>query len=95
MDTVLNTVDTVLRTLLHQLIQLNPRCGILVRNRVENRKLGGTVFDLSTKKMWEALQQVLSMQTMSRVIIVIDAIEELSAAVAAAVLAGLSEIATN
>ncbi|KAM0410250.1 hypothetical protein ACHAPZ_000845 [Fusarium culmorum] len=95
MDTVLNTVDTVLRTLLHQLIQLNPRCGILVRNRVENRKLGGTVFDLSTKKMWEALQQVLSMQTMSRVIIVIDAIEELGAAVAAAVLAGLSEIATN
>ncbi|UZP34905.1 hypothetical protein NXS19_002721 [Fusarium pseudograminearum] len=95
MDTVLNTEETVLRTLLHQLIQLNPRCGILVRNRVESRKLGGTVFDMSTTKMWEALQQVLSIQTMSRVIIIIDAIEELGATVATAVLAGLSGIATN
>ncbi|KAM0422158.1 hypothetical protein ACHAPD_000601 [Fusarium lateritium] len=45
--------------------------------------------------MWEALQQVLSMQTMSRVIIVIDAIEELGPAVATAVLVGLSEIAND
>lgn len=95
MDTVLNTEETVLRTLLHQLIQLNPRCGIIVRNRVESRKLRGTIFDMSTTKMWEALQQVLSIQTMSRVIIIIDAIEELGATVATAVLAGLSGIATD
>ncbi|KAH7004342.1 hypothetical protein EDB82DRAFT_422883 [Fusarium venenatum] len=62
---------------------------------VESCKTGGKVFDLTTKKMWEALQQVLSMQTMSRVIIVIDAIEELGPAVATAVLVGLSEIAND
>ncbi|RGP71285.1 ankyrin repeats 3 copies domain-containing [Fusarium sporotrichioides] len=61
----------------------------------ESCKTGGKVFELTTKNMWEALRQVLSMQTMSRVIIVIDAIEELGTAVAAAILAGLSEIANN
>ncbi|GKU08032.1 unnamed protein product [Fusarium langsethiae] len=95
MDAVFNSEDAVLRALLHQLIQLNPRCGTLVRNRVESCKTGGKVFELTTKNMWEALRQVLSMQTMSRVIIVIDAIEELGTAVAAAILAGLSEIANN
>ncbi|KAG4277747.1 hypothetical protein FPRO04_06990 [Fusarium proliferatum] len=95
MDTALNSEDTVLRTLLHQLVQLNPRCGMLVRNRVETRTKEGVVLDLSTKNMWKALEQVLSMQTMNRVIIVIDAIEELGTAVATAVLVGLWEIADN
>ncbi|KAM0227318.1 hypothetical protein ACHAP5_012201 [Fusarium lateritium] len=93
MDTALNSEDTVLRTLLHQLVQLNPRCGMLVRNRVETRTKDGIVLNLSTKKMWKALEQILSMQTMKRVIIVIDAIEELGTDVATAVLVGLWEIA--
>ncbi|KAF4468392.1 ankyrin repeats (3 copies) domain-containing [Fusarium albosuccineum] len=93
-EAALNSEVVVLRTLLHQLVQLNPRCGALVRNRLLIRtRTGEEKLDLSAESMWEALRQVLFMQTMSRVIIVIDAIEELGVAVAKAILGGLWNIA--
>ncbi|KAI8680929.1 hypothetical protein NCS55_00341800 [Fusarium keratoplasticum] len=92
-EAALNSEQVVLRTLLHQLVQLNPRCGALVRNRLETRRREKVFLDLTVEKMWEALRQVLFMQTMSRVIIVIDAIEELGVTVAKAVLGGLWNIA--
>ncbi|KAF4437144.1 ankyrin repeats (3 copies) domain-containing protein, partial [Fusarium austroafricanum] len=92
MEAALNSKDTVLRTLLHQLIQLNPRCGTIVRNRLETRRPEGIVLDLTIEKMWIALEQVLSMQTMSRVMIIIDAMEELGVSVASAITLGLWKI---
>ncbi|KAM0554809.1 hypothetical protein ACHAPJ_006542 [Fusarium lateritium] len=93
MEAALNSEGMVLRTLLHQLIQLNPRCGTLVRNRLEIRRPEGMVLDLTIEKMWNALADVLSMHSMSRAIIVIDAIEELGVPVGTAVLRGLWKIA--
>jgi hypothetical protein len=93
-EAALNSQEVVLRTLLHQLVQLNPRCGALVRNRLFKRmRTGEEVLNLEIRKMWETLQEVLSMQTMSRVIVVIDAIEELGVTVAKAILGGLWNIA--
>lgn len=93
-EAALNSEEVVLRTLLHQLIQLNPRCGALVRNRLLKRmRTGEEIMDLDIRKMWETLREVLSMQTMSHVIVVIDAIEELGVTVARAILGGLWNIA--
>ncbi|CAJ0545078.1 Ff.00g085510.m01.CDS01 [Fusarium sp. VM40] len=93
-EAALNSQEVVLRTLLHQLIQLNPRCGALVRNRLLKRmRTGEEILDLDVRKMWETLREVLSMQTMSHVIVVIDAIEELGVTVAKAILGGLWNIA--
>ncbi|KAF4981698.1 hypothetical protein FDECE_17641 [Fusarium decemcellulare] len=91
-EAALNSEQVVLRTLLHQLIQLNPRCGALVRNRLEVRRIEGLSLDLTVEKLWKALREVLFMKTMSRVIIVIDAIEELGVTIAKAVLGGLWQI---
>ncbi|PNP76488.1 hypothetical protein FNYG_10175 [Fusarium nygamai] len=94
-EAALNSEEVVLRTLLHQLIQLNPRCGILVRNHLETRSSGKASLDLTTERMWEALEQILSKETMSRVIIIIDAVEELGIPISTAVLGGLCDIAHN
>ncbi|KAM0266918.1 hypothetical protein ACHAPA_006487 [Fusarium lateritium] len=95
-EAALNSQEVVLRTLLHQLVQLNPPCGALVRNRLLKRtRTGEEVLDLDIRKMWETLREVLSMQTMSHVIIVIDAIEELGVTVAKDILGGLWNIADS
>ncbi|KAM0314335.1 hypothetical protein ACHAPQ_011844, partial [Fusarium lateritium] len=95
-EAALNSPEVVLRTLLHQLVQLNPPCGALVRNRLLKRtRTGEEVLDLDIRKMWQTLREVLSMQTMSHVIIVIDAIEELGVTVAKAILGGLWNIADS
>lgn len=91
-EVALNSEDVVLRSLLHQLIQLNPHCGTLVRNRLETRTLKDISLDLTVQSMWKALEEILAMHTMRRVIIIIDAIEELGAPVSNAVLFGLREI---
>jgi len=80
---------TVLRSLLHQLIQINGHCASIVRSYLEKRKYHGMEISFKAADLWASLFGVLSMTTMQRVYIAIDAIEELGPYVATSLLTGL------
>lgn len=84
--------ETVLRSLLHQLLQLNPHAEELVKNRVQVRTRYGLSYSLDREHLWPALQEVLAMDTMGRTFIAIDALEELGPTVAVSILGGMWEI---
>lgn len=88
-EAALKGEEVVLRTLLHQLVQLNPSSRALVRSRLETRIMDEKFLALTVEKMWKALRELLFIQTVSRVVIVIDAVEKLGKTVVAAVLGGL------
>lgn len=85
----------VLRSLLHQLIQLSPRCEIVIKNRLLVRTREGSRYSLDTQLLWEALREVLSLQVMRLTFIAIDALEELGTKAAVLLLSGLSNIITS
>ncbi|KAH7187135.1 ankyrin repeat-containing domain protein [Fusarium oxysporum] len=86
-EAALNSEEVVLRTILHQLVQLNPASGTLARNALEDRTItNDLVLNLGIERLQNALLRVLSMQSMGGVIIIIDAIEELGHPVAIAIL---------
>ncbi|RYO83523.1 hypothetical protein DL763_007848 [Monosporascus cannonballus] len=87
--TAINYEEAVLRSLLHQLIQLNIRSAALVRSRLEKRNSSGLSISTRTDDLWPSLTDVLSMSTMKRIFLVIDAIEELGAEIAISILSRL------
>ena len=88
-EAALNNEVAVLRSLLHQLIQLNGHSAAIVRNRLEKGTPPGPVISLQAKDLWDSLIDVLSMNTMRRIFLTIDAIEELGVEVAVSILSGL------
>ncbi|RYP68053.1 hypothetical protein DL771_006894 [Monosporascus sp. 5C6A] len=81
--------DTViLRSILHQLVQINPQSQNLVKNKLQNRTQYGLVYQLTRDRLWAAIVDVLSLDTMRRVFIALDAIEELPLNSAVDILAG-------
>jgi hypothetical protein len=84
--------ETVLRSLLHQLLQLNPHAEALVKNRVQTRTAHGLSYSFDKKRLWDSLREVLAMDTMGRTFIAIDAVEELGPTVSDSILARMSEI---
>ena len=77
-EAVSTSVEVVLRSLLHQLIQLNPHSGTIARSRLQNRdSVGVTTTSFKIDDLWTVLTDVLSMNTMRRLFLTIDAIEEL------------------
>ncbi|RYP80927.1 hypothetical protein DL769_002205 [Monosporascus sp. CRB-8-3] len=93
-EAALNDEEAVLRSLLHQLIQLNSHSASLVRSRLEKRNLARLRISMQTDDLWTSLTDVLSMSAMKRIFIVVDAIEELGAAVAMSILSGLWKTTT-
>ncbi|RYP15106.1 hypothetical protein DL765_005929 [Monosporascus sp. GIB2] len=88
-ETALNYEEAVLRSLLHQLIQLNVRSAALVRSRLEKRNSCGLSISTRPDDLWASLTDVLSMSTMKRIFLVVDAIEELGAEIALSILSRL------
>lgn len=94
-ESAISSEGAVLRSLLHQLIQLNPYCGQIIRNRLEKQTNFGIVTSLEVSDLRHALLEALSMHTMKSVFIVIDAIEELGIEVAISTLTGLFQVAQD
>jgi hypothetical protein len=86
--------ETVLRSLLHQLLQLNPHAEALIRTRLQVRSSSGLSWSLDRERLWDALLDVLAMDSMGRTLIAIDALEELGPAVAVSILDGMWKIMT-
>lgn len=87
-----NSDGVVLRSILHQLVQINPQSQTLVKNRLQIRTRGGLVWSLTPKVLWECIYAVLSMDTMKRCMIALDAIEELPHRSALDILRGFLKI---
>ncbi|KAH6627231.1 hypothetical protein B0J18DRAFT_163893 [Chaetomium sp. MPI-SDFR-AT-0129] len=94
LDVLQTGAETVLRSLLHQLLQVNPRAEALVKNRLQRRTPYGLSYSFDKERLWGALREVLAMDTMGRTFIAIDALEELGPTVAVSILGGLWEIMT-
>lgn len=92
LESAINSEEAVLRSLLHQLVQLNPHCAQIIRNRLEVRTNTGLSISLKVHLLWSALSEVLSMHAMKRIFIIIDAIEELGTEIAVSILSGLWQI---
>jgi hypothetical protein len=88
-DAAINSEEVVLKSILHQLVQANPRCGSVVRecvtdaNRPDQKK-----YDKGTLR--NALNAVLAMPSMQRTFIAVDAVDELGVAMAADLMRSLS-----
>jgi hypothetical protein len=91
-DAAFSSEETVLRSLLHQLLQINPNCQGIINNRLEVRTRNGLTYELSRERLWIAIEEVLAMDSMRQCLIVLDAIEELSAETAMNILTGLYNI---
>lgn len=90
-EAALDSEAMLLRSLLHQLVQLNPASGARVRSCLKaNHADNGMAFDLTSTKLWGALFDVLALDTMTHVCLVIDAIDELGSDIARAVIQKLS-----
>ncbi|RYP93794.1 hypothetical protein DL770_000166 [Monosporascus sp. CRB-9-2] len=61
----------------------------LVRSRLERRNTAELSISTGADDLWASLTDVLSMSTMERIFLVVDAIEELGAEVAMSILSGL------
>jgi hypothetical protein len=95
-EQVSNSEEVIVRSILHQLIQLNPRCEAIIKNRLQLRTPEGLLsFNLRKDLLWESVAEVLSMDTMKFTFIAIDAIEELGSATAVAVLKQIRRIIAN
>jgi hypothetical protein len=88
-QTVLSDEEAVLRALLHQLIQHNSQSANIVRSRLVKSTSPKLVISVKKEDLWASLVDVLSMDTMRRVFLVVDAIEELGLETAVSVLSGL------
>ncbi|KAM7212754.1 hypothetical protein V8F06_011843 [Rhypophila decipiens] len=84
--------STVLRSLLHQLIQLSPRCEMVVKNRLLVRSPRRLYYSLDREFFWLVLKEVLSLQVMRSTFIAIDALEELGTENAVVLLSGLYDM---
>jgi hypothetical protein len=91
-EAALNSETTVLQSLLHQLILLDPQCAVIIQNRLQERTQTGLSISLKLSTMCTALLEVLSMHTMKSIFLTIDAIEELGAEVAVSILSNLWQI---
>ncbi len=84
---------TLLRSLLHQLLQLNPNAEALVKSRLQTRtSYGGFSYSFDRNLLWDSLREVLAMDTMGRTFIAIDALEELGPTVAVSIIGGMWKI---
>lgn len=91
-DQALATEESILRSVLHQLLQLNPSAQLLVRNCLLKRTPFREYYDMDSDKLWQALWDVVAMDSMNHAIICIDAIEELKPAVCDKIIAGLHNL---
>ena len=91
-DQAIATEEAILRSLLHQLLQLNPSAQLLVRNCLLKRTTFREVYDMDTDRLWKALWDVVSMDSMRHAIICIDAIEELDPMVCDKLISGLHSL---
>ncbi|KAI1861556.1 hypothetical protein JX265_009523 [Neoarthrinium moseri] len=82
------TDETVLRSILHQLLQLLPQGQSLVRNRLEKRVNYMVTISTTTDKLWPAIVDLLGMEKMNRCVIALDAIDELATDYAISLLSG-------
>ncbi|KAM7184442.1 hypothetical protein V8F20_012226 [Naviculisporaceae sp. PSN 640] len=87
--------STVLRSLLHQFIQLSPRCEVIVKNRLLVRRAGVLSYDMAANNLWTALQEVLALDIMRFTFIAIDALEELGTDAAVWLVSGLYNIVST
>lgn len=71
--------ETVLRSLLHQLLLLRPRAQTVVRNTLVQRDRHQLEYKLDFFWLWKAIRDVFSMNEMKYTFICVDAIEELNA----------------
>ncbi|KFY32742.1 hypothetical protein V495_08780 [Pseudogymnoascus sp. VKM F-4514 (FW-929)] len=94
-ESAINSEEVVLRSLLHQLIQLNSYCGQIIRNCLEKQTKTGPKLSLERSGLRHALFEVLSMDAMKHVFIVIDAIEELGSEIAMSTLSGLCKVSQD
>jgi ankyrin repeat domain-containing protein 50 len=85
------TAETVLRSILHQLLQLLPQAQTIVRNRLETRTGHSITIHTESNYVWRAIADVLAMKDGSKCIIVLDAIDELSANDGFSLLTGFSQ----
>jgi hypothetical protein len=91
-DLAHNTEEAIVRSVLHQLVQLNPNCGKIVQNRLREKR-DPPIVDLT--KLWNAMRETLSMMTMDNVFIALDAVDELGPDVAQSFLAKLYSLVQN
>lgn len=92
--------QAILRSLLHQLLQLNSRSPVVVVNRLINRDrkdlvpggLDGEVYNLAVPNLWGAIEDVLAMDAMEHVFVCIDAVDELRPSDAERLLDGFNNI---
>ena len=87
-----NSEETVLRSLLHQVVQVNPLCRNVVSLQLQKRTLRVLEYDLSLNKLWTAFREVLALGSMRRTLICLDSVEELPTQSAVGLLKGLSGI---
>ncbi|KAJ4318511.1 hypothetical protein N0V84_006838 [Fusarium piperis] len=91
-DQASTSEQTVLRSLLHQLLQLHPRAQRVVCNRFLERNLFSLTYSFTPENLWVAIRDVLSMNDMEDTFICLDAIEELSAEDCHPIVAGFNDI---
>ncbi|KAK7402702.1 hypothetical protein QQX98_011566, partial [Neonectria punicea] len=94
-DQISTSEQTVLRSLLHQLLQLHPRAQHMVCNGLLERNMFSLAYNFTPEKLWVAIRDVLSMNDMENTFICIDAIEELSAEDCRRIVAGFNDIVKN
>lgn len=94
-DAAFSSEEIVLRSLLHQLLQINPNCQSIINNRLEIRTRNGLTYELSRELLWIALGEVLALDSMRQCLVVLDAIEELPTATTKNILTGLYNILTR
>ncbi|KAF4465865.1 ankyrin repeats (3 copies) domain-containing [Fusarium albosuccineum] len=91
-DQISTSEQTVLRSLLHQLLQLHPRAQRVVCNGLLERNLFSLTYNFTPDKLWVAIREVLSMNDMANTFVCIDAIEELNAEDCRRIVAGFNDI---
>jgi hypothetical protein len=87
-----NSTQTVLRSLLHQLLQLHPRGQNVVLNILLERQRRGFQFSFEVELLWRAIREVLCMDGLEEVFVIVDAIEELGHQGAQALLSGFTNM---
>jgi hypothetical protein len=95
-EAAFNSEEAVLRSLLHQLVQIKPQCQSIVRNRLQIRTVRGQLeYRLERNYLWMAIEEVLALDTMRRCLIAVDAIEELPSDAAISILSGFYNVITR
>jgi hypothetical protein len=91
-DASFNSEETVLRSLLHQCVQIVPRSDSIVSSRLQIRTRWGLEYSTERERLWVALEEVLSMNIMINALVVLDAVEELPVSAAMNILHGFYSI---